>query len=43
MDGVDDDKEKKGNNNEKVKKFRAHSVASKITEELKKQKSNRKG
>ena len=31
------------NNDEKVKKFGAHSVASKITEELRKQKINRKG
>ena len=29
--------------NEKVKKLRTHSVASEITEELKKQKINRKG
>ena len=31
------------NNNEKVKKFGPRSVASEITEELRKQKSNRKG
>ena len=31
------------NNDEKIQKFGAHSVASKITEELIKQKINRKG
>ena len=35
---ADEDK----NKNEKVKKFRAHSVASEITEELKKQKNYQK-
>ena len=31
------------NNNEKIQKFGPHLVASKITEELREQKSNRKG
>ena len=41
--GMDEEEEKstaKRNNNEKVKKFGPHLVASKIYEELKKQKSN---
>ena len=40
---MDEEEEKstaKRNNNEKVKKFGPHLVASKIYEELKKQKSN---
>ena len=42
MDGVEDE-EKNKSNNEKVQKFRSHSVAPENTEGLKKQKSNKKG